>query len=212
MQNPQRTRDPYERISACYGLLEFFLKTGRGAVTRSVSASGCGKVLDVCCGTGTQVQALRAAGISAMGVDFSRHMLLRARTKTNAAEFFVQADAARLPFPEACFDGVVFSFALHEKLSAQRTTVLTEARRALKAGGILFVFDYAAPRSSEPSLFWTALAAIERLAGLPHYRAFQDYLTRGGSERALRSHGVRVLSRRLFFHGTVGLYEGFWEK
>ncbi len=211
MQNPQRTRDPYQRISAYYDLLEWFVKTGRRAVTRSVSAAGCGRVLDVCCGTGTQVVALRAAGVFAVGVDLSRHMLRHARAKTNAEAFFVRADAARLPFPEACFDGIVFSFALHEKPPAERTTVLVEARRVLKPGGILFVFDYAAPSSSGLSFFRSAIAAIERLAGLPHYRAFRDYLNRGGTEGALRSHGVRMLSRKLFFQGTVGLYEGCWE-
>lgn len=208
MKSPHKTRDAYRRIAFCYDLLEWFLKPGRDAVTRAVGAAGRRRVLDVCCGTGTQVLALRTAGIRAVGVDLSEGMLRRARAKTNAHPGFLQADAARLPFPDRCFDALIFSFALHEKPPAERAAILAEGHRVLDAEGILFVFDYAAPGPHQPSFFRGVITAVERLTGAAHYRAFCDYLRRGGTESVLHSHGVRVLSRTLFFRGTVGLYVG----
>lgn len=198
--------DEYAWISPYYDLLEIFLKPAREAVTRAVFAWGRRRVLDVCCGTGTQVLSLRRAGIPAFGVDASAGMLRRAVRKAGPGLFFARADGRRLPFRAGSFDAVVFSFALHEKIHVERAALCREARRVLTPGGLLFVLDYARP--GHGSAFMGLAAVIEGMAGKAHFHAFRDYLQRGATQAVLAEQNFRLLSCTLFFHGTVGLSVG----
>lgn len=206
MKRPDGGRDAYARISPYYDVLEFFLKPARETLTRTVSAWRRRRVLDVCCGTGTQVLSLRRAGIPAFGVDASPGMLSRAARKAGPGLFFARADGRCLPCRAGSFDAVVFSFALHEKTHAERQALCGEARRVLTPEGLLFVLDYACPAHGKGAAFMGAVAAIERMAGAAHFRAFRDYLQRGATEALLAEHNFGFVSSSLFFRGTVGLY------
>ncbi len=59
-----------------------------------------GRVLDVGCGVGRVVGALRASGADARGVDVSEANIQRARAEGLPCEFY---DGKRLPFPSASF-------------------------------------------------------------------------------------------------------------
>lgn len=210
MRPPESARDEYGKIATCYDRLESFLKRARQGVTRAVLIAQCRRVLDVCCGTGTQVFLLRAAGVPAFGIDLSFEMLRRAVRKAGGQAAFVRGDARRLPYPAESFDGVVISFALHEKPFPHRRIMLAESRRVLTPGGTLFLMDYVRPTHLRARLFLGAVALIERSAGWTHYRAFRDHLRRGGTDTLLAELGIQILSRTLFLHDTVGLYVGRW--
>jgi SAM-dependent methyltransferase len=92
-----------------------------------------GDVLEVGVGTGLVAAALRreAPGVRLAGVDVAAGMLARARDRLPGA--LARASALRLPFPDACFDGVYAVHVLH--LVSDQAATLAEAARVLRPGG-----------------------------------------------------------------------------
>ncbi|WP_030904749.1 class I SAM-dependent methyltransferase [Streptomyces sp. NRRL F-5126] len=114
--------------------------------------------LDVCCGTGAGVGALREVCEERVtGVDFSAGMLARA-----AAAFadvpggpsvqWVRGDARALPF-DGAFDLAVSFGAFGHFLPGERSAVFAGVRRALRPGG-LFVFPLPAPPRVGSLPYW----------------------------------------------------------
>ena len=105
------------------------------AVLRASFASG-DRLLELACGTGRLLRALRQDGRSVAGVDQSPEML-RAGFPEGLVDLHV-ADVSSLPFPNASFDGAYsFRFTNHY---ADLRPLFKECRRVLRAGGRL-VFD-----------------------------------------------------------------------
>lgn len=106
------------------------------------------RVLDLCCGTGDMAFALgrRAeADVMIVGADFSHAMLLRAATKGNGTALcWIEADALRLPFPDAHFDLVTSAFGFRNL--ADYDAGLREIVRVLRPGGECGILDFGEPR------------------------------------------------------------------
>jgi len=101
------------------------------------------RVLEIGCGTGavTRELALRPRVAQVTGVDSSPVLLERARTYGGHMKnlFFELGDGRALQFDQESFDVVV----LHRTLShvPQPEGILVEARRVLRTGGSLAIFD-----------------------------------------------------------------------
>lgn len=137
-----------------YDLLVLMLTRGRDRAYRNhlIALAGMApgnKVLDIGCGTGTQaIAAWRriASDGSIVGVDISQEMLAAAQRKARRAGAdiaFYQADAARLPFEDGCFDIVTITTVLHMMPENRQRLCLREAQRVLRPGGRLLLVDYA---------------------------------------------------------------------
>lgn len=96
-------------------------------------------VADVGCGTGRHTQWLAAAGASVIGLDFSRGMLEKARSKPGCAKVdFRQHDlAAPLPFADGELDRIVCGLVLEHV--PDLGFVFGEFRRVLRPGGFAVV-------------------------------------------------------------------------
>jgi 2-polyprenyl-6-hydroxyphenyl methylase/3-demethylubiquinone-9 3-methyltransferase len=92
-------------------------------------------LLDIACGGGLLAAHLAGKGYQHVGLDMSASALQVAAGKRIPV---VRADAARLPFADACADVVVAGEALEHVTDLPR--VVAEACRVLKPGG-LFVAD-----------------------------------------------------------------------
>jgi len=109
------------------------------------------RVLDLCCGTGDMVAALRSRAVASVriyGVDFSRPMLERAAGKlggTGSACSLAEADALRLPFPDGGFDLVTTAFGFRNL--ADYKGALAEVYRVLAPGGEVGILEFSEPRS-----------------------------------------------------------------
>lgn len=106
------------------------------------------RVLDLCCGTGDMTFALRrrTRGSTAQifGADFVHAMLYRATRKDRDAQLrWVEADALRLPFPDASFDLVTSAFGFRNL--ADYDAGLREIARVLKPGGECGILDFSEP-------------------------------------------------------------------
>jgi SAM-dependent methyltransferase len=97
------------------------------------------RVLEVGVGTGQVAMRLNAAGISMFGVDLSAAMLRKLVAKTDGAAPIpvVAGDAARMPFRDGTFDGVVMRHVLH--LIPLWRNVVEELVRVVRPSGIVLV-------------------------------------------------------------------------
>ena len=112
------------------------------------------KVLDLCCGSGQATQYLVKSSQDVMGLDISPVSLQRAQRNVPQAKY-VEALAEEIPFPDAEFDLVHTSVAMHEMKPAVLQQILKEVYRVLKPGGVFALVDFHKPTNL---LFWPGLS------------------------------------------------------
>ena len=116
----------------------------RFLVTRVEAAPG-DRILDVATGTGAvAAELLRQKGCAVVGVDQSPEMLAVARARLPASVRLVQASAESLPFEDASFDGLTFTYLLRYVDDPGGT--LRELARLVRGGGTIAALEFAIPR------------------------------------------------------------------
>ena len=136
----------------------------RALVTRVASAlPRGGEVLDVGNGLGTQDPVIREAvgeGGRLVAVNVTEWQLRVGKTAlAEAGGVGVAADAMRLPFQDASFDGVIsVEAAFHFR---SRVRFFSEARRVLRPGGVLSFSDISCERA--PRGLGEAVAGLTQL-------------------------------------------------
>jgi SAM-dependent methyltransferase len=143
--------DPY---ASCFA----YSRRRLGAwLERALPADGRGvRLLDVGCGTGHTLAALRARGFEAAGVDGSEAMLSEARARNPGAELR-QADVEALPFPDAAFDAALCVEVLRYLPEPGRC--VAELARVLRPGGLALA-------TAAPVFSLNGYALVNRLAPL----------------------------------------------
>jgi trans-aconitate methyltransferase len=101
-----------------------------GGVLEWLAARPDERLLDLGCGDGQLTQRIAATGASVQGVDASKQMVEAARSRGIAAD---QAEAEKLPYPDASFDAVFSNAALH--WVRDQDAMMAETHRVLKLGG-----------------------------------------------------------------------------
>ena len=185
-------KDP--SVAGAYEDTRFATAAGRMTHERELDAARAAfapgeKLLELACGTGRLLRALRAEGRAVIGVDQSAAML-EAGAPGGLADVHV-GDVFALPFPDGAFDGAYcFRFTNHY---ADLSGFLRECSRVLRPGGRL-VFD----TMSWSPLLWDS----ERWGGRNHPVSsgrVRAWLTQAGfaveEERPLFPIGPYLLGR-----------------
>jgi SAM-dependent methyltransferase len=184
-----------------------------GLVTRGLAAGG-GAVLDLGCGFGRHVQALRERGLDAFGVDRSRDLLAHAGPAL--AGRLARGDFRALPFRSRSFRCVLSLFSSFGYLDdAGNARVLSEIARVLAPDGQV-VLDLMNPGRVRATLVPETVRRREglelcerRALASGGARVVKDVLVRAadGSERRwredVRLYGQEELARMLSESGLL---------
>jgi len=183
------------------GLLEPVLRGMKRWIAAYFESAEIQPVLDLCCGIGTQSRLLSQQDISVCGLDMDHELLSFAIRKYTEIPF-VCGDAAELPFTDNSFQGVILSYALHEKSPEARLRMLTEIRRVLKPQGRLLCLDFENPWNITSRLGRGLTFGIEKMAGREHFQNGQQFLREEGLRVFLKQNGLKEEKSRPFPWGN----------
>jgi demethylmenaquinone methyltransferase/2-methoxy-6-polyprenyl-1,4-benzoquinol methylase len=169
MRTTRQTSDPnrlaqdlFDALPSRYDRLAELLSFGqngrwRRAMVGHVVPSSPPVVLDVASGTaGVAIQlARRSPDTRVVAVDLTLEMLRRGQTNVREAGLFPRISLTvgrgeQLPFPDASFDALTFTYLLRYVADPQAT--LQELARVVKPGGAVASLEFHVP----PSRFWAA--------------------------------------------------------
>ena len=131
--------------------------------------AGDGVILDVASGTAGVALRLEArGGVRVVGVDLTEEMLRQGRRRVAAAGRegrigLVAGRAEQLPFPDAHFDALTFTYLLRYVHDPQAT--LAELARVLRPGGTMASLEFCAPTGVVWRPAWWAYTRLLLPAG-----------------------------------------------
>jgi demethylmenaquinone methyltransferase/2-methoxy-6-polyprenyl-1,4-benzoquinol methylase len=131
----------------------------RFLVSRLTETAGA-RVLDVATGTGLVASELLRRGYRVTGVDPSAGMLATAGDRLGDTVELVEARAESLPFPDASFDALTFTYLLRYVDDPEAT--LAELARVVRPGGTIAMLEFGLPRG-----VWRPLWELWVRIGLP---------------------------------------------
>jgi len=139
----------------------------RRAMVDQIVPSHGRSVLDVASGTaGVAIQLARRTTAEVVGVDLTEQMLRRGRQNVAAAGLtgriaLVTGRAEQLPFPDASFDALTFTYLL--RYVDDPAATLRELARVVKPGGRIATLEFGEPGHEPWHAMWSAYTRI----GLP---------------------------------------------
>jgi ubiquinone/menaquinone biosynthesis C-methylase UbiE len=159
------TRSSYESYSETAKAYDITrVPVGLSILLKRFNTSGLAlahqRVLDLGCGTGNYIDALKEIVGLLVGLDGSQEMLLRAAQKCAGYSNieFKHGSILELPFQDQVFDGVMINQALHHLSESsdlqQYRQCLAEVFRVLKSGGVLCVNTCSQEQLKPEGPFW----------------------------------------------------------
>jgi demethylmenaquinone methyltransferase/2-methoxy-6-polyprenyl-1,4-benzoquinol methylase len=155
-EKARRVRAVFDSVAGRYDLMNDLMSAGAHRLWKQFMLSLTGlrpgdRALDIAAGTGDIAAGLaRQVGPSGRVVlaDINANMLQHGRDRLTdralvANVQYVQADAERLPFPDASFDCVTIGFGLRNV--TDKAAALASMQRVLKPGGQLLVLEFSKP-------------------------------------------------------------------
>ena len=205
----------YDRYSALLSLGQDG-RWRRFLVSRTVAGPG-ETVLDVATGTGAVARELLAQnGCAVVALDQSPEMLAEARRRLPPHVTLVEGDAGALPFPDASFDGLTFTYLL--RYVGDPAATMRELARVVRRGGTIAGLEFAVPRGIWRPAWELYVRMVLPLAGRvisPGWRnvgdflgsSIRDFYVRWPEPRLVevwREAGIRdVQTRRLSLGGGI---------
>lgn len=216
-------RDMFAEIAPRYDLMNSLMSfrlhyRWRAAAVRKLNLKSDAKVLDVCCGTGDFVRALRAEAIHCriLGIDICRPMLSLAKEKFAEQADYFEGDACQLPVLSESFDAVCVGWGIRNVPNIDQAHA--EAFRALKPGGRFVSVDMAKPQSKiveAPSrfIFHKLVPWLGHLFGSkPAYtylpKSTDLFMTREELSESMRKAGFVDVEFRDQFLGQICIHWG----
>ena len=190
-------------IAASYDRVATLLSLGqdprwRRALVDTIDALPSDRVLDVATGTGMVAKAIRDRyHCAVVGLDQSPDMLASARTRLGVYEALVEGRAEDLPFGDATFDHLTFTYLLRYVDDPQAT--MRELARVVKPGGRVAMVEFGLPGGVWRPLWW-----LYTRIGLPV--AGRVVSSRWSSVGAFLGPSIE----RFYARNTLADIEGYW--
>lgn len=201
--------DPYEKSAKAYDrYVEPSISVLRKIGMKMYPPKEGMFVLDVGCGTGTNLMLYHEAGCKTSGIDLSPSMVEVAKKKLGDKAEIRLGDASKMEFPDATFDLVIGFLTLHEMPSQIRTNVIGEMSRVMKPDGRILLIDFHPGPLRFPKGWWykAVILFFEIMAGRGHYRNYRDFLSRKGLPALLSTHNLRTVDKKIVSGGNVALF------
>ena len=203
------THDAYRGLARVYDAFTEPFNAGLRHMGLRMAAPRKGlRVLEIGCGTGTNLRNYQQAGSDVIGIDLSPQMLAMARRKLDPTARLIRGDATRLPFPGEAFDQVIAMLTIHEMPRFKRAEVMGEMVRVLKDEGRLLLIDFHSGPLQRPKGYVIKLLVllIERIAGREHFANYRDFIARGGLPPLIEGCRSRVAQQRIVSGGNLALF------
>lgn len=201
--------DPYRIHAMMYDLIaEPFASSFRRVALRLFPPRDNLSILDIGCGTGTQLALYRRPGCKLCGVDTSPAMLAIAQRKLGDSAELRLEDASHLDFPSQMFDLVFILQVLHEMPASVRPAVLVECKRVAKTDGRIMVIDWCfGPYPFPMGHIWRLVRRwFEMWAGRQHHASYRDFKKRQGLEPLIDGAHLSVDRKVVSYYGTIVAY------
>jgi demethylmenaquinone methyltransferase / 2-methoxy-6-polyprenyl-1,4-benzoquinol methylase len=132
------------------------------------------EVLDVATGTGAVAGRLLQRGCSVTGLDQSPGMLRVAQARLGDRVRFVEGRAENLPFGDASFDALTFTYLL--RYVDEPADVLRELARVVRPGGTMAMLEFFVPRQPWRFAWDVYVDRILPLARAPEWQEVGRFL------------------------------------
>jgi demethylmenaquinone methyltransferase / 2-methoxy-6-polyprenyl-1,4-benzoquinol methylase len=133
----------------------------RRAMVDAVRPGPGQRILDVATGTGMVARALAQRGAHVTALDQSEAMLDVARARNDQGVTFVRGEAERLPFEDASFDALTFTYLLRYVDDPMAT--VHELARVVTPGGRIGMVEFGVPENPVLKQLWR----VHTRVGLP---------------------------------------------
>jgi len=165
-------------------------------------------VLDVGCGTGTNLMLYHEAGCKVFGIDLSPAMVEVAQKKLGDRAEIRQGDASKMTYPDGLFDLVIGFLTLHEMPSQIRPAVISEMARVMKPyGRILLIDHHPGPfRFPKGWIYRAIILFFEIMAGHEPFQESPRFLSRKGLPNLISTQNLRVVSKKIVSRGNIALF------
>ncbi len=131
----------------------------RRALVESIAARPGERVLDVATGTGLVAAELAERyGCEVVGLDQSADMLATAARRDGAIAGLVRGRAEALPFPDAAFDHLTFTYLL--RYVDDPAATMRELARVVRSGGRIAALEFGVPPSPPTLALWRLYTRI----------------------------------------------------
>ncbi len=207
----------YDRVNSLMSLRAH--QRWRTEAVRWLQLSEGNSVLDLCCGTGDFVRALReSVGGSGkiIALDFAYPMLEIARSKPGAEACYLSADALSIPCASNAFDAVTIGWGIRNVGDVDRAH--REIARVLKPGGRFVSIDMARPqdptvRRLSRVVLRLALPALGSFVRQSHAYSYlaestHRFRSREELEDSMRRAGMREVGHSDRMFGNVCIHRG----
>ena len=201
--------DPYKKIATKYDrYVEPSIAALRQIGMKMYSPKAGIHVLDVGCGTGTNLMLYREAGCNVFGIDLSPAMVEIAQKKLGNRADIRLGDASKMPYSDNSFDLITGFFILHEMPNRIRPAVISEMARVVKHGGRILLIDYHLGPIRFPKgwMFKVIILFFEVMAGREHFRNYRDFLARNCLQNLIFTKNLRVLNEKIVGGGNAALF------
>ena len=143
----------------------------RNVMVEHVTGGDAHLVLDVACGPARVSRALaEATNAHIVGLDLNEHMLRQGVSSVAVAGLqdrigLTLGRGEQLPFPDACFDALTFTYLL--RYVSDPAATLAELARVVKPGGPIASLEFAVPRAPWwRAAWWCYTRLVLPVAGL----------------------------------------------